>query len=54
MILRKVYESEYEEWDSEEDEDGEWEWVWEDDEEENQGEQMQKLLFIVKFGSLVY
>ena len=49
MILRKVYESEYEEWDSEEDEDGEWEWVWEDDEEENQGEQMQKLLFIVKF-----
>ena len=42
MILRKLYESEYEEWNSEDDEeDGDWEWVWEDEEEENQGEQMQ-------------
>lgn len=43
MILRKLFESDYEEWDSEEDDDGEWEWVWEDEEEENQGEQMQKI-----------
>ena len=42
MIFRQLYESEYEEWDSEQDEDGEWEWVWED-EEEYPGEQIQNI-----------
>ena len=47
MILRKLYESEYEEWNSEDDEDdGEWEWEWEDEDEvENQGEQMQNIFY---------
>ena len=48
MILRKLYESEYEEWNSEDDEEnGDWEWVWEDEEEENQGEQMQTLYILL-------
>ena len=47
MILRQLYECEYEEWSSEDDE-GDWEWVWED-EEDTQGDQMQKDINVIFF-----